>query len=952
MNNSNVQQAAASTRRRKTLAAWSLSLIAGTATAAQVVVPGPTGSGSFGHSVTVLPNGNFVVVDPLFDSPGPIVDVGAVYLYRPDGALVSTLRGSTANDRVGGDGVMVLSNGNYLVFSRNWNNGAATNAGAVTFGSAVTGISGIVSAGNSLVGSTTNDLVGSSMTDLSNGNYVVHSYSWNNGAATETGAITFASGVTGISGIVSASNSLVGSSADDRVGSGGITVLHNGNYVVSSPYWANGTATYAGAVTFGSGVTGISGIVSASNSLVGSSPNDVVGFFSGGVVVLSNGNYVVVSARWNNGAVAQAGAVTFGSGVTGVRGIVSPANSLVGSRANDRVGGLPGGVTVLSNGNYVVASPSCANGTIGNAGAVTFGSGVTGISGSVSAINSLVGVRHGDSVGSTVTALRNGNYVVGSPEWENGTALLAGAATFASGTTGISGFISPGNSLVGSSPYDQIGRQVIALSSGNYVVYGVSWDNGAAADAGFATFGSGTTGVSGAISPINSLVGSQANDQVGSSGVVPLRNGNYLVSSHMWNNGAVTQAGAVTFGSGDSGISGTILPSNSLVGSTANDRVGFGGTMELSNSNFVVRSPYWTNGAAAQAGAATFGSGITGISGIVSPSNSLVGSTASDLVAGHPGGVVPLSNGNYVVSSPVWNNGAAVYAGAATFGSGVTGISGVVSLTNSLVGSTAFDRVSENLGIDLLSNGNYVVRTPYWTNGTADYAGAVTVGSGIVGISGIVSPSNSMVGSAPNDLVGYELTTLSNGNYAVRSPDWNNGAIVDAGAITLALADGSVTGPLTNTHSALGLVSDAGFTQVFGYDAQRNQLAAGQPASNRVVLQRTGIATAISIVGDTPDPSFDTMLVTFTANVSAASAPINGQVTFRANTGESCTATTLTAISATTVAFACDFAFILVGVSNVIAEFTGSTSHAYSGSDPELHTVAPNGVFGNGFEGL
>ena len=53
----------------------------------------------------------------------------------------------------------------------------------------------------------------------------------------------------------------------------GVTPLSNGNYVVESPYW-NGNR---GAATWGNGSTGISGTISAANSLVGSNPGDGVG---------------------------------------------------------------------------------------------------------------------------------------------------------------------------------------------------------------------------------------------------------------------------------------------------------------------------------------------------------------------------------------------------------------------------------------------------------------------------------------------------------------------------------------------------------------------------------------------------------------------------------------------------------------------------------------------------
>ncbi len=90
--------------------------------------------------------------------------------------------------------------------------------------------------------------------------------------------MTWCSGTAGCTGAVSASNSLVGSTANDSVGASNGTALPNGNYVVLSPNWDNGAATDAGAVTWCSGTAGCTGAVSASNSLVGSTANDQVGF--------------------------------------------------------------------------------------------------------------------------------------------------------------------------------------------------------------------------------------------------------------------------------------------------------------------------------------------------------------------------------------------------------------------------------------------------------------------------------------------------------------------------------------------------------------------------------------------------------------------------------------------------------------------------------------------------
>jgi hypothetical protein len=169
--------------------------------------------------------------------------------------------------------VTALNNGNYVVISENWDNGAVTNVGAVTWGSGTTGRSGAVSSANSLVGSTASDQVGSSgVTALNNGNYVVRSPNWDNGAVANVGAVTWGSGTTGRSGAVSSANSLVGSTADDRVGSSGVTALNNGNYVVISENWDNGAVVDAGAVILGDGTLGTSGAVEAANSVLGTAP--------------------------------------------------------------------------------------------------------------------------------------------------------------------------------------------------------------------------------------------------------------------------------------------------------------------------------------------------------------------------------------------------------------------------------------------------------------------------------------------------------------------------------------------------------------------------------------------------------------------------------------------------------------------------------------------------------
>jgi Repeat of unknown function (DUF5650) len=644
--------------------------------ALQIDLHGPAGSVVFGTRVVALPNGNIVVTDPEY-SVDSKAKVGAVYLYNGrTRALISMLTGSTVNDQVGisqydRPSIVVLANGNYVVDSPYWNSSAATKVGAVTWCSGITGCGGVISSSNSLVGGTANDQVGyCGVTALTNGNYVVCSDTWNDGVATEAGAATWGNGATGITGVVTITNSLVGTTAYDELGNSifcGVTALANGNYVVCSPYWDNGAVVNAGAATWGNGATGITGVVTITNSLVGGTAGDSVGF--PGVTALTNGNYVVVSPEWHNGAVF-AGATTWGNGATGITGVVTITNSLVGGTAGD--GSFGTGVRALTNGNYVVSSGRWSNGAVVSAGAVTWGNGTTGITGEITAANSLVGSTADDEVGAGgVRALTNGNYVVSSYVWNNGVVTQTGAVTWGNGATGITGVVTTTNSLVGSLAGDQVGDcGVTTLTNGNYVVCSYGWNNGAATWAGAATWGNGATGITGVVTATNSLVGTTAGDRVSYCGITALTNGNYVVCSDAWNNGGGPWMGAATWGNGASGVTGTVSAANSLVGS---DAVGAGGVWALTNGNYVVVSSEWHNSAMAGAGAVTWGDGATGLTGTVSITNSLVGSSANDQIGygSVTGGITALANGNYVVISPEWHNGAMAGAGAVTLGDGL-----------------------------------------------------------------------------------------------------------------------------------------------------------------------------------------------------------------------------------------------------------------------------------------
>ena len=179
-------------------------LLSVTASAQTTVISGPVGSEKYGARITILTNGNYVVVDSLYDE-GAVANVGVGYLYHGvTHALISTLKGSTAQDQVGGNGgITPLANGNFVVVSSLWDNGLALDAGAVTWVNGITGLNDVVSSSNSLVGSTTDDKVGNKgVNNLDNGHYVVISNLWNNGAINDAGAVTWCNGTTGLTGVL------------------------------------------------------------------------------------------------------------------------------------------------------------------------------------------------------------------------------------------------------------------------------------------------------------------------------------------------------------------------------------------------------------------------------------------------------------------------------------------------------------------------------------------------------------------------------------------------------------------------------------------------------------------------------------------------------------------------------------------------------------------------------
>ena len=118
-----------------------------------------------------------------------------------------------------------------------------------------------------------------------------------------------------------------------------MTVLPNGNFVMTDPGYDAGPLADVGAVYLYDGATGA--LISA---LTGSTAGDRVGYasdYAASVTALTHGNYVVSSPCWDNAAVVDAGAVTWGYRTSGTTGPITAENSVLGIAEN---GGRSAGV--------------------------------------------------------------------------------------------------------------------------------------------------------------------------------------------------------------------------------------------------------------------------------------------------------------------------------------------------------------------------------------------------------------------------------------------------------------------------------------------------------------------------------------------------------------------------------------------------------------------------------
>jgi hypothetical protein len=422
------------------------------------------------RSITALPNNNYVI-SSTYDDENGIVNAGSVRLVNGNTGeqIGSSLAGDVADDQLGSR-IITLENNNYVIASTSDDENGIANAGSVRLINGSTG----VQIGATLAGDVTSDYLGSnSITVLANNNYVIASSSDNENGIVNAGSVRLVNGNTG----EQIGSSLAGDVADDQLGRSSITALANNNYIIASEFDDENGIVNAGSVRLMNGNTG----VQIGATLAGDVAYDRLG--SSSITALANNNYVIASSSDDENGIVNAGSVSLINGSTGVQ----IGATIVGDNTSDFLGSSS--ITALENNNYVVASENDNENGIVGAGSVRLINGSTGVQ--IGA--TLAGDVEFDQLGSGgITVLANNNYVIASENDNENGIDRAGSIRLVNGSTGVQ----IGSSLTGDITYDQLGYSgITALANNNFLIATSEDDENGVVDAGSVRLVDGSTGL-------------------------------------------------------------------------------------------------------------------------------------------------------------------------------------------------------------------------------------------------------------------------------------------------------------------------------------------------------------------------------------------------------------------------------------------------------------------------
>ena len=494
---------------------------------------------------------------------------------------------------------------------------------------------------------------------LSNGNIVVSDPN-DSSVAANNGAVHLYNPVTQM--LIA---SIYGDDANDQFGLGSITALANGNFVLATPVDNLPGAAGAGTVRLINGVSG----AQIGSTIAGDDPADGMGFI---VTALANDNFVIAAPLDDLPGLADAGSVRLVNGTTGLE---IPGGLITGDDMSDSLGS--GGITALSNNNFVIASPFDTVSGVLLAGSVRLVDGTVG----TQLGTAIAGDNPGDSIGiSGAIALPNGNYVIGTPSDDEG-AVNNGSVRLVDGILGTQ----IGMEIVGDGGDDGFGF-VTALANSNYVL-GAPFDDvapGPVVNAGSVRLVSGVNGLE-----IGMIAGDTVNDQLGFGDTIALGNNNFVVASILDNEGLIDN-GSVRLVSGVTG-----LEIDMIAGDDNDDQLGLSvtGVTALANDNYVIASQLDDSGLADNGSVRL----VDGMTGTLVVGGTITGSTANDQLGS--GGVTALANNDYVIVSPLDDEGGIDF-GSVRLVDGATGIQIGASITGTVAGDMSMATVTGSPGGD------------------------------------------------------------------------------------------------------------------------------------------------------------------------------------------------------------------------------------------------------------
>lgn len=579
-----------------------------------IVDPNTAAANRFGIKTLELSNGNIVIASE--QQIG-----GAVHLYNPvTQTFIHSIYGETLGDFNNENGALILtalSNGNFVLSAPEYDVNGVTNGGKVMLINGNTG----TQIGTAIEGDNNNDYMGGIVTALSNGNYVIGSPSDEVNGINDAGSVMLINGLTG----VQIGTTIEGDNAGDRFGNIAATELTNGNFVIAADRDTTAQPN-AGSIRLVNGTTG----AIIGTPIVGDRSFDNMG--GSGIFALENGNYVIASKNDDVvGFSSDGGTVILMNGNTGAQ----IGATLMGA-SNKRLGQY--GVLPLANDEFLVPSPFEDVGGVLQAGTVRIYNANTG----AQVGPTLSGSRTNDYFGhdNNTIQLSNGNIVIASWRANSANNTNVGSITLVNGTT---------KAVISTFSIDQadanLGRTAVkALNNGNYLIASNMLDHNGMANVGGVLMFNGTTGAQIG----NTIYGDDVNDFLSHDGVTVLDNGNFVVASRYDNVNGIANAGSVKVFDGNTGAQlGT-----TITGNTASDSLSRDGIFTLTGSNnFVIASSRVADGSTTNVGSVILVNGDTGVQ--IGAADT--GSSTDDLY-GYDGefsggGIIPLANGNYLISA-------------------------------------------------------------------------------------------------------------------------------------------------------------------------------------------------------------------------------------------------------------------------------------------------------------